>query len=411
MDNLTHTLAGLLIGEGISRLAARHRASRPPREQRGLLLALSVVASNLPDADLAYTLAEGSKLAYLSQHRGYTHTLLGLLAAAAIMLAAAELWLRRRGPPPAPPERTAIAAAVGVSLLAHVALDATNNYGVHPFWPLHNRWLYGDAVFIVEPLLWTCAAPLLFLLRSRPARALIALVLLAALALSFGTRWILPASGLGLAALMLLLLYAGWKMRAAAALACALAAWMAVTGTFFAAGAAAGRRLAAELPRQVPGAALLDHVLTPMPANPACWNAIAVLLDGEHYVLRRAVLSAAPGLIAATACPDRTLDQAATAPLRRLSAPPSAAVQWLDEYRAPRADLARVLRSYCEAAAFMRFARAPWLAERAGVWTAGDLRYDREPGLGFAELDLGGPSSGCPAAPPWNPPRPELLPR
>src|SRR4029453_7993236 len=37
---------------------------------------------------------------------------------------------------------------------SHLALDALNSYGVHPFYPADNRWYFGDAVFILEPWLW-----------------------------------------------------------------------------------------------------------------------------------------------------------------------------------------------------------------------------------------------------------------
>ena len=48
------------------------------------------------------------------------------------------------------------------------------------------------------------------------------------------------------------------------------------------------------------------------------------------------------------------------------------------------------------------------MVQRAGHWLLGDLRYDREPGLAFAEVELpdGKP---CPRAPPWIPPRADLL--
>ena len=32
--------------------------------------------------------------------------------------------------------------------LLHLGMDFLNSYGVHPFWPIQNRWVYGDSVFI-----------------------------------------------------------------------------------------------------------------------------------------------------------------------------------------------------------------------------------------------------------------------
>lgn len=409
MDNLTHTLAGVLIGEGIARWAPADRSALAPPQRRNLLVVLSVIGSNLPDSDLLYTMATGHKLDYLSQHRGYTHTVVGVLIAAALVVLAVELWMRWRRLEPTRSDRKAVLGVVALALVLHLALDATNSYGVHPFWPFHNHWWYGDAVFIIEPLLWTCAAPLFFVLRSAVARVLIAVVLVAALALSFGTKWILPASGVVLGVLMLLLLFAGWKARPRLALLCAVGAWLAVTATFFAASEAAARRVTLEFAGRFPNATLIDHVLTPMPANPLCWNVIAVSMEQDQYALRRGVLATSPGLITAQRCPDATLDSDATAPMRRFAGERSAAVQWIDEYRFGTAEFQRVVRAYCEAAIFMRFARAPWIAPRAGTWIIGDLRYDREPELGFAEVELTDHSSACThSMPPWLAPRREL---
>ena len=62
MDNLTHTIAGVLIGEGIARFVpAGHSALAPP-QRRSLLVVLAAVCRTLPDADLLYTLASGHKL-------------------------------------------------------------------------------------------------------------------------------------------------------------------------------------------------------------------------------------------------------------------------------------------------------------------------------------------------------------
>ena len=74
MDNLTHTLAGVLIGESIARFVPAGHSSLALPQRRTLLVVLSAVCSNLPDSDLLYTLASGHKLDYLSQHRGDTQS-------------------------------------------------------------------------------------------------------------------------------------------------------------------------------------------------------------------------------------------------------------------------------------------------------------------------------------------------
>jgi inner membrane protein len=76
----------------------------------------------------------------------------------------------------------------------------------------------------------------------------------------------------------------------------------------------------------------------------------------------------------------------------------------------PGNEIAQLAATNCEAAAFMRFARVPWAMQRDDRWLVGDLRYDREPGLGFAELELPEGSARCPRhVPPWIPPRAEIM--
>jgi inner membrane protein len=70
----------------------------------------------------------------------------------------------------------------------------------------------------------------------------------------------------------------------------------------------------------------------------------------------------------------------------------------------------------CEAAAFMQFARAPWAAaadettQSDDDWLLGDLRFDREASLTFAEFRLMPGADRCPRhVPPWLPPRGDQL--
>jgi hypothetical protein len=46
---------------------------------------------------------------------------------------------------------------------------------------------------------------------------------------------------------------------------------------------------------------------------------------------------------------------------------------------------------------------------REASWIIGDLRYDRESELGFAELELNDAQVSCPRPAPWLPPRSDLL--
>ena len=75
-----------------------------------------------------------------------------------------------------------------------------------------------------------------------------------------------------------------------------------------------------------------------------------------------------------------------------------------------RAELQSLTRDNCEAAAFSRFARALFISRREEQWLIGDLRFDREPGLGLAELALNNNPTSCPRhVPPWTPPRSDVV--
>ncbi len=78
MDNVTHTIIGLAVGE----VAVQWRASSKKGLEtnlRPLYWLASAIGNNIPDIDVAttYFLFPG-KLGYLLDHRGYTHTI-GLL--------------------------------------------------------------------------------------------------------------------------------------------------------------------------------------------------------------------------------------------------------------------------------------------------------------------------------------------
>jgi hypothetical protein len=58
--------------------------------------------------------------------------------------------------------------AIGMGLALHLAMDYTNSYGLHPWYPFNARWFYGDMVFIVEPLFWVVLGVPLAMLVQRP---------------------------------------------------------------------------------------------------------------------------------------------------------------------------------------------------------------------------------------------------
>jgi inner membrane protein len=191
-------------------------------------------------------------------------------------------------------------------------------------------------------------------------------------------------------------------------LVCAVAGWSAVTAMFLVAHAVAERAVTRFVAANDPATVTLDRILTPLPANPLCWEVILVQLHDDQYSLRRATLALVPQWLTAADCPNRDLDTQASAPLHAVRVADTDQWVWFGEWRAPRAELAGLVATRCEAAAFVRFARAPWWSSVGATVWLGDLRYDREPQASFAEIEL---HDACPRhVPPWQPPREDLLP-
>lgn len=159
MDNLTHSLVGLLVAKtGLERHAP-------------LAVPAGIVAANAPDLDLIASL--GGRWSYLAHHRGESHSIIGVvaisLAVAGVFWLIERFWARRENRAP----RESLRGLAFLSLLAgftHPLLDWTNNYGVRPFLPFNDRWYYGDLVFVFDPWLWLVLAGTAFLVTatSRP---------------------------------------------------------------------------------------------------------------------------------------------------------------------------------------------------------------------------------------------------
>ncbi|HKU16845.1 MAG TPA: metal-dependent hydrolase [Steroidobacteraceae bacterium] len=409
MDNVTHTLIGALIGETVARTTQPEPRGLPGTVRRNLLVATAAIGSNLPDIDVLYSFI-GGKLNYLLHHRGHSHTIIGALLLAGVAFAIARWQLARRGHGPSGRDVRWLAGVFAITPLLHIGMDFTNNYGVHPFWPLTNRWFYGDAVFIAEPLLWAACAPLAITFRSWAARCIVAAVLAIGIGLAVfsGLVPLPPAIALivAIAAMLLLAL----RATAQVALMSGVAVWLVVTAMFAVCSHFAARKIESIAKTSFPDARTIDRVLTPMPANPLCWEIMLVQTREQSVIARRVMLALAPGLIAADACLSRSLDIPSTAPLTPVVSADTAALHWYGEIATDLDELRRRVAANCEAAAAMRFIRVPWLASIGNETVLGDLRYDREKALGFAEIALHDPPGACPRlVPAWRPPRADLL--
>jgi inner membrane protein len=405
-----------LIGETAARLVRDREGGLPFKARRNIFASLMVIGSNLPDSDFLYSIATRSKLDYLLQHRGYTHTVVGVVVEAILMFLVCELWIRRRKLVADSLDRAVIFLLALLGPLIHISMDATNTFGVHPFWPFDARWSYGDSIFIIEPLLWAAAVPLLFTLRTPWGRAMGVVLVLTSVTWIFSTGMITMSSGAALLALTVIMLAVGYFAVPRKALIAAMGVWAAITATFIQAHGLAQEKTSTVLSQRFPHAKTLDQALSPMPANPVCWEVVTAQVEGDSYAMRRAMLSLAPSWMPADRCPQRRLNDPTTVLVEQVvegadayHGPNRAQWKWYGELVISRSEFARLAKDRCEVGAFMRFARIPFAERIEGQWIVGDFRYDREPELSFGEFELGN-TQKCPAhVPPWVPPRAELL--
>lgn len=404
MDNLTHSLTGLALGELTHRLLPDEPDTARAGTRRRLLLTCATLASNFPDLDLVLTPLAPEPLGYLLHHRGHTHTLLYALPQALLLLAA--LWLlwpaARTLLRASAAARLGLFASIALGLLLHFGMDAMNVYGVHPFAPFDPRWFYGDMVFIVEPVFWVAlGTPLAaHVARSWLRRAYLALFLLVpgVFALFGFLQW---GSYAALAAIWLLAL--GLTRRAGER--SALLAGVAVVLGFVLvqAGSAqvARERVEAALRQLEPGARILDMALSAFPANPLCWTVTSVTAGGDDYRVRRGVLSLAPQRNPVTACPFKIHGEYVG------KAPGGLAWTW--EEHGSKARLQALRASDCRIDAWLRFARTPSLA--GGYAT--DVRYAPHGSHNFSTLPYAAQAQAgapCPSpVPQWGYPRADLL--
>jgi inner membrane protein len=421
VDNVTHTLAGLVVAQAALHLRARHQQIHAPLHMAAPTL--SALANNAPDLDFLYRGITPGRLGYLLHHRGHTHTLLAALPLGLLCFAGVVVVLRLLGRRLTRSDAGFLLAVAIFGGVLHVTMDFGNNYGVHPFWPLDDHWYYGDAIFIIEPWLLITLGGIAFgASRRAVSRGLLALVL-AGLLLVAWLQALGPGGVLRWPLALLLTLGAGlWLawMHAASP------AWRRGSGVVLLVLGMSVQLLARQQARAHvrhalgldPAFELVSLVATPLPANPLCWSVLAVgrvgtELASEEYVVQQASVSAWPAVWSASACPWLSTDT--TAPLAS-PAPPRAAVPgivWGREFRAPLGTLRRLVQGDCVARGFARFARVPfWIGDGQRVQLIGDLRYDRSRADEFAEIRLRPerPSEQrCPRfVPPWRPPLPLL---
>jgi inner membrane protein len=413
MDNVTHALAGMLLAD-VTLLAVTPRGEAiDPRFRRRARWA-SALANNLPDLDGLLRDVTPGRIGYLLHHRGHSHTLgVALVLGTLCFLALRALWRRPTGAPPGR-ERWTLLGLCLVGGWAHVAMDFSNNYGVHPFWPLYDGWIYGDAVFIVEPLFWVLTIPALALASQHRATKVF---LFGIVAIGVVLAWVTEFANRGTALFLTLLTVAfvalnlrlTQRSRTLLAFASSLATALVFLVTSRVARTAVVEAAHFGSPEGAAQVEIADMSLAPAPSNPFCWSAMAVGRRGDRYGMWVATVTLAPGIVPKDGC--RVEPTGRTLPLHVASLESTRVVRWDGEWTAPLGALGTLSRKNCEANAYLRWARLPFWVERAGdELVLGDLRYDRSPELDFSEIVGTSPPATCPKrVPPWIPPRADLI--
>lgn len=128
MDNLTHALLGLTINNTL------------PRKNRATFW-VSLVASELPDIDILYTLRDGTD--YLLNHRGLSHSIPALIMFAGLITILAKKVF------PGSRSRLIFLLALGC-LGLHVLFDLFTSWGTQFLAPFYAGWFYLDYLPIVD---------------------------------------------------------------------------------------------------------------------------------------------------------------------------------------------------------------------------------------------------------------------
>jgi inner membrane protein len=145
--------------------------------------------------------------------------------------------------------------------------------------------------------------------------------------------------------------------------------------------------------------------------NPLCWNLLLLETQGDRYIVRRGVVSDAPGLIPAARCSVIDSGRLMGSSFGKSAAPQAPDLYWLGELAMSKAWLAKVVTEHCDAAALMLFARVPFAEALENRLVMSDLRFDQGRGNGMSSLSLGAPTTEpCLPPVPWTQPRLDLLP-
>lgn len=151
MDPVTHGITGALIAEA----GFRQKLGNHSR------LALTAAAM-LPDLDIVYRV--GGLPEYIANHRGLSHSFVGLLASGFLLGGILGRFDEERRYVP-------WISAMLVALFSHQLLDLVTSYGTVVLYPFSHTRFYFDWVFIIDAILTGTLLAFLVAARRNPPRA------------------------------------------------------------------------------------------------------------------------------------------------------------------------------------------------------------------------------------------------
>lgn len=388
MDNLTHSLIGAAIARSL-----------PKKFRRPEIYWASILGNNAPDVDFLIPYLPGTDfLDYLVHHRGYTHTFLlapvmGILSAViAKKITRADRWT------------LSLFVVAIFGCFTHIGADFMNNYGVHPLSPFLNRWFYGDSIFIVEPTIWFALIPFIAREAERNWARVgwwilgFAMLILIWIFPSFSTSLAAMLSGFFIACLTL----AFYLDSRFARLTTTLFLFVAVYAGFYLGGAYARKTARGAWQSATEGTETwIDTESTPLPGNPLCWSVWIASKNTDEFRFRSATVSLWPGVVSTIDCDPMPI-KIQTAELRPVTFASGPSIRWLGDSRLPFTDWKSYRAKSPTFRRFIAFARYPFIKHLPdGSAIVGDLRYDREAGLGFSEFRIPTDEKDGPSRGPW----------
>ncbi len=397
MDNLTHALIGISAAEVA--LAVKRDHSENKHFRKAVWFS-SIAANNFPDLDFIYTPITEGRIGNLLHHRGHTHTIFfGIFEALLVYLITKSIYLKNDKSK----NRSVILLMSFFGVLLHIFADSWNSYGVHPFWPIINRWFYGDFIFIIEPWIWVTLLPLAFYsVHTKGWKIFFTIVTFVAVFIFERSGMLSTPLLLGLCIILILNYFLGKKLTHKKHLFLQISFLVTILISF--------KIVSLKVHNQVNQNLVLqndannnwvtkDIVLSPLPANPICWMVQAVEVQNQsQYVIKQGVVSAFDSSISAQKCLDKMLQA-------RVNFEPTisdgkkqlkigADLVWYNEWKASLSEF-ELLKKNCVFNALLRFYRIPFWIKNQNGYYVGDARYDREKGTGFTEMQIT-ESMSCP---------------